>query len=121
MSEDLGQVRSNQRGLARNELMNRVGYDLNFDVFEFVLLNNQLINKGFVITDENREDKYLEIINLDDDELIETLRNFLEAFDRLSPHLFFYRKYKEVSKLIDELQDKDSIVKAVEEYLKIYH
>ena len=118
---DLDQVRSEQRGIIRVQLMNRIGFQLDFDIFEFTLLNNQLIQKGYVITEDNREEKYLQIINDNDQEDIDLLTRFLEALDRISPHMFFYKQYSKASKEIDEASDEERIKNIVEEHLKIYH
>jgi hypothetical protein len=112
--------RSNERGRARDAFLGRVGFDPHFDVLQFILLNNELIEKGFVITEKNREEKYLEIINSEDPDLLEVLQNFLGSLDRLSPHLHFFRKYIEVSKAIDVAQSNDEVVTLVDDYLKLF-
>lgn len=61
------------------------------DIYEFTILNNYFVDKGFVITDDNRESKYLEIISYisdieDEDkaeECIDKLQTYLNAKDKL--------------------------------------
>lgn len=61
------------------------------DIYTFTLLNNWLINKGYVITDDNTEEKYLEIISWisdieDENEAeiaIDKLQRYLTAKERL--------------------------------------
>lgn len=117
---DLDQVRSEQRGIARSVLTNRIGFELNFEVFQFILLNNELLDKGFVITKDNREEKYLEIINTNDQGNIDLLTRYLESLDSLSPHMFYYEHYKKLSKAIDEATDEATIKNLVADYMKIY-
>jgi hypothetical protein len=44
-----------------------------------------LADQGYFITDANREEKYLEIIALNDPNLISLLEDYLEAYDLVSP------------------------------------
>lgn len=61
------------------------------DYYTFTILNNYFINMGFVITDQNREEKYLEIITAisemeDENEseiAIANLENYLNILDKL--------------------------------------
>ena len=61
------------------------------DYYTFTILNNYFINMGFVITSQNREEKYLEIINTisemeDENEseiVIANLENYLNILDKL--------------------------------------
>ena len=61
------------------------------DYYTFTILNNYFINMGFVITYQNREEKYLEIINTisemeDENEseiVIANLENYLNILDKL--------------------------------------
>ena len=61
------------------------------DYYTFTILNNYFINMGFVITNENREEKYLEIITAisemeDENEAeiaIVNLENYLNILDKL--------------------------------------
>lgn len=52
---------------------------------DFIDTNNILNSKGYFITDDNKEEKYLEILETEDEDLIDTLEKFLISKDRLSP------------------------------------
>jgi len=52
---------------------------------DFIDTNNILNSRGFFITDDNKEEKYLEILESGDEDLIDTLEKFLLSKDRLSP------------------------------------
>lgn len=54
-----------------------------------------LASKGHFITDENREDKSLEIINTGDSVLISALEDYLDAYDRISPIASMYKDMKQ--------------------------
>jgi hypothetical protein len=65
-------------------LKQRCDFIMQFDFFQFSVLNNRLIDAGYVITDTNREVKYLEVISTGDDKLIGYLDAFLECKDRIT-------------------------------------
>lgn len=61
------------------------------DIYDFTVLNNYFVDKGFVITDDNRESKYLDIISYISDiedeneaeDCIDKLQEYLNAKDRI--------------------------------------
>ena len=63
-------------------------------LFEFFVSYSTLADSGYYITDENRESKYLEIINTGDDNLISALEIYLERYDGLSPLASYARRIK---------------------------
>jgi len=50
---------------------------------EFIETNNILNSRGFFITEDNKEEKYLEILEAGDEDLINTLERFLNSRDKL--------------------------------------
>lgn len=70
-----------------------------------------LAENGFLITDENREEKYLEIINTGDESLLKTLEDYLEARDNLADLTFAYKEFQgyvrkvQATETIDELKE----------------
>jgi hypothetical protein len=51
------------------------------DFFEYLELFTQFLEKGVYITNKNREEKYLEVINTGDKDTIEALERYLEIRD----------------------------------------
>lgn len=88
-----------------------------FKFYEFITINNLLIDKGFVITEKNREEKYLDIINTGDDSLISLLEQYLNIKDELSNILYWYDEYKNFCKKIEELSSPNEINEASQEIL----
>ena len=66
-----------------------------FELYEFTLCNNILVEAGFTITDANRKEKYLEIIDKGDINLIDALERFLKSKDRLEIVNSWYKQYRE--------------------------
>jgi len=85
------------------------------NAIELMLLNNELADKGFTITDANREEKYLEILEKEDKELLDLLERYLELKDIISPLIF---KSKMVHKEIEKLHILDDNSIEVLEMLK---
>jgi hypothetical protein len=54
-----------------------------------------LSERGYMITDRNREEKYLEIINEGDEYLLQNLEEYLEARDNLAKLSYMYRDMKD--------------------------
>jgi len=76
------------------------------DFFEFVVANNKFCTRGIFITDDNREEEYLKIINTGDIDLIENLERFLESFDTLKE---VSKRYSKIRDLIHAINDCQSI------------
>ena len=85
--------RSATKTKGKSLLKQRCDFVIQFDFFIFSTLNNKLINAGYVITDENREVKYLEIINTGNEILISNLDEYLECLDRITVSVHNYKNY----------------------------
>jgi len=92
----------------------------NFEVLRFTLINNELISKGYVITNDNREEQYIKIIETDDEKLIDKLEKYLIILDKINDLQTFSEM---VSDYIDQINDakteKDIQSKLDEFYSKI--
>ncbi len=64
-----------------------------FALYGFMILNNDLANKGYFITDGNREEKYLEILETGDEQLIAKLEDYLNYKDEISAVSSLERKF----------------------------
>jgi len=80
---------------ARQFISNRTGSLSMFDFYGFSLINNNLIDRGYVFTNDNREQKYLEIVNTGDQDLIDALDIYLTIRDRLDEHHTMYKQYRD--------------------------
>jgi hypothetical protein len=72
-----------------------------FSFYEFIQLNNYFLIKGIFINNSNRDEKYLEIINMiaendnedENDELINNLEKYLELMTKLEQIQDIYKSY----------------------------
>lgn len=62
-------------------------------IFKFIVNDNILKNAGYIITDDNREQVYLDIINTENDNLISTLEEYLDIRDKLNENLWFFNNF----------------------------
>lgn len=67
----------------QNIYNNRIGAGSNFIFYEFQLLNNILILAGYTLTNDNKEDRYLDILNKGDSTLIDALQKYLETQSKI--------------------------------------
>jgi len=72
-----------------------------------------LASSGFFITDENREEKYLEIINTGDEDLINALEEYLDAYDATSPIVSMYTDLKQALLDIDAATNEAEVDTAI--------
>jgi len=100
------------------EMVNgRINNRIIFDFFEFTILNNYFSSLGFIITEENREEKYLEIINTGESDKIEKLEKYLLSLDELNFSLNWYRKFKEFEKNLNQASTEEEIKTLLYNYM----
>lgn len=91
---------------------------LSFDILNFTLKNNILCSKGYFITDDNREEKYIEILEGGDKDLFKDLESYLESFDNLKNALYFENKIKQYKSDIENCLTKDEVLQKEQEFLE---
>ena len=64
-----------------------------FALYGFIVLNNDLANAGYFITNENREEKYLEILETGNEKLISKLEDYLNYKDEIEAIAQLERKF----------------------------
>ena len=80
--------------------------------------HDYLASYGYFITDENREDKYIEILEKDDPKLLSALEQYITYFDTSVEMERVIREYKEVIEQIKEQNPDD--VQAINAIIKPY-
>lgn len=75
-------------------------------LYNFNILNAKFGSKGYFITDENKQEIYIKIIEANDDDLLDDLEEYLDAKTKVDKMYRLYRKVKHIKK---ELQYTDSI------------
>ena len=81
----------------------------NMYFFDFSVLNNTLLTKGYYITDENKEEKYLEILQTADESLINLLQDYLESLAKISEYYALHKAYKQSILAIEDASDVQEV------------
>lgn len=87
---------------------------------KFIILNNNLADAGYFITDTNREEKYLDIINTNDQKLITQLEEYLEIKDTISQDLHWYDLYMKFKKDVENCKDLDQLKSIFENFSLLF-
>jgi hypothetical protein len=101
-------------------MINRLSYDTIIHSYVFMIENMRMLEKGYFIHDDNREEQYLEIINTGDGDLISLLESYLEAKDDIIWADRYHRRHKDFLAEIDEAKNLDEIKQAVDVYVSTF-
>ena len=110
-------VKTKARGIFGDDL-------LTFNLINFIsimLINNKFMSKGIFITDDNKEECYIKIIELGDESLINDLEKFITLKDEIRE---IEKKKEEYDIIIDKLKrlsnknDEEAVNAIIEEYLR---
>jgi hypothetical protein len=110
-------VKTKARGIMGDDL-------LIFKLVDFVslmLLNNKFLNKGIVITDTNKEECYIKIIEAGDDSMIMDLEKYITLKDEIKLIESQKAEYTEIINKLQLLSDPnntDAVNNIVESYLR---
>lgn len=82
-------------------------------LYGFMVLNNDMINAGYAITADNREEKYLEILETGDEDLIGKLEDYLNYKDEIERVAQLERTFSKFQRTInnateEEIQDLEN-------------
>jgi hypothetical protein len=110
-------VKTKVRGIMGDDL-------LIFKLLDFVsllMINNKFLSKGIAITDDNKEECYIKIIELGDDTLITELERYITLKDEIKKIEADKQEYAEIInklQLLADFNDTEAVNKIVEEYLR---
>lgn len=110
--DDISYWNEHYTTMARELVFSRTKF-LPIKLFEYISINNELISKGYFISEENREEKYLEILNKESEEFIEKFIKYLEIMDRMYVE-------KEIIKKFDDLVENLQAANSKEEMENLY-
>jgi hypothetical protein len=91
------------------------------DIVSLMLINNKFANKGIFITDDNKEESYIKIIETGDDSLITDLEKFLVLKDNIKRIESAKEEYSVLVKKLQSLSnydDTEAVNQIVEDYLR---
>jgi hypothetical protein len=89
--------------------------------YGFMCLNNELADKGFFITEENREAKYLAILETGDEKLIQKLEDYLNYRDEISRVAALHKNFEALVKEIKNETSNEKITKLADDFMTDYY
>ncbi len=105
---------------AREYISTRLNAVSLFELYEFLVCNLDLIEKGFVITNKNRRKKYLDIVDAGDVETIDLLERLLNSKDKLESISGWYNQYRTFESDIYKLNNIDAIDERFKVFVQIF-
>lgn len=98
--------------------------DMNILYIKYIMLHDKFAEEGIYITDRNKEDKYIEIIEKDSPELLEVLEDYLQIQEQLEKIISARDSWKETIQKLDEISEdeadnKDVIISAVKPFFEL--
>lgn len=91
------------------------------DIVDFMMLHDKFASKGIFITQDNREEKYIEIIQTGDQDMIDDLERYIGYLDRLTELRTKIDTYNDIIQELKEVSDPNSeeeVNNIVKDYLK---
>lgn len=91
------------------------------DIVDFMMLHDKFASKGIFITQDNREEKYIEIIQTGDQDMIDDLERYIGYLDRLTDLRAKIDTYNDIIQELKEVSDPNSeeeVNNIVKDYLK---
>lgn len=115
--EDLLQIKKDKCCFrARQHMSDEMAMLKALDFFEFTICNNKLASHGIFIHDDNREEKYIEIINSGDEKLIGCLETYLNSWDIISDIYKYYKDFKEFEAAIQSADSDEAVQELADNY-----
>lgn len=106
----LEQKKSAERAKVHQRISAYTSLLTGFDILEFLLITGKLNSMGFnVLSEENKEETFMEIINTGNEDLIEDLERFLEVKDIFDNMMRKYRGLKQYFKEITECDSEEEL------------
>jgi len=90
-------------------------------LYGFMVLNNDLANAGYFITNDNREEKYLEILETGDEKLVAKLEDYLNYKDEIENASHLERKFSKFTSAIRSASTIEEIQKLQTAFLDEYY
>lgn len=105
-------------------LDSRINYTLSnisaIELFEYYVIITSFAEKGIIINDANREEKYLEIVSSADENLIILLERYLEIKDKIDEIYRMYNQIVDAKKILSQSTDEKQLDESLKQ-INPYH
>lgn len=86
-------------------------------LYGFIVLNNDLTTRGYFITDANREEQYLAILETGDEKLVDVLEQYLNYRDEIDRVAQLERRFSAFKKSVMDAASADEVREIEEQFL----
>ena len=110
-------VKTKARGILGDDLLT---FRL-IDFVSFMIIHDKFASKGIIITDDNKEECYIKIIELGEESLIDDLEKYITLKDEIKRIESMKQEYTAIINKLQTLSNKDdsdAVNLIVEEYLR---
>lgn len=118
---DINSVRDSEIKRVRMLITPELASVAGLTFYRFTCLNNELSDKGFFITDDNREEKYLAMLETGDQKLIDKLEEYLNYKDEIHRVANLHEKFTIFFKDIKGLAEKEKIIELSNNFMEDYY
>ena len=91
-----------------------------YNYFRFQYLNNIFASMGYFITEKNREEIYIKILETDDDTLIANLEEYLKVMGQLNQYEQMYQAFLNGLDEMEMTDDETTLNQILQEALKFF-
>lgn len=92
-----------------------------FDLYRYNVLHDELAAEGYFITSKNREQKYIEIIESGDINLISSLEKYLESRDTLDRAVSAHERLDSIIKTVQSQSQTSEVDRLLNEFLTTFY
>lgn len=90
-------------------------------LYGFMVLNNDLVNAGYAITNENREEQYIKILETNDESLITKLEDYLNYKDEIEMVANLERRFSAFKSKIKEAVSTEEVSQLEQTFLETFY
>lgn len=116
VEDEFESERSSYRTRVMNYCNKRIGNLYTFYFYKFSILNNKLINLGYTITDENANEKYLEILQSSNDDHTALLESYLDIKGKLDEFIALFDDANATLIKIEEAFESQELIDAFNQF-----
>lgn len=91
-----------------------------YTYFRFQYLNNIFASKGYFITEDNREEIYIKILETDDEKMIEYLEEYLKVLGQLNQYEQMYQSFLNGLDEMEMTDDEVTLNQILQEALNFF-
>ena len=98
--------------------------DMNILFIKYIMMHDKFAEDGIYITDKNKEEKYIEIIEKDNPDLLSLLEDYLQIQEQLEKIIKIRDQWKETIQKLDDIaktedaNNKDVIISTVKPFFE---